>query len=288
MANEVLERLVEWAESDPAVRAMVLTSSLARDDETVDRLSDYDVIVAVTDAERFAQDTGWTEAYARPVARWGDEHTVHGVRTFFRGVVYEDAVKIDWMIWPDEVLQRVAQADELIEDLDVGYRVLVDKDGSTTAWKPASYRAHIPKPPTAEEYRALVEEFWWSATYVAKSLWRDDLVIAKFALDHDMKLDVLRRFLEWRVELDHDWSVRPGAYGRGLKRLLPPDLWADFERTYVGPDIDENWDALFATADLFRRVAIEVGEALGHEYPHDVDEGVRSMLEAVRGLPPRG
>ena len=288
MAHEVLDQLVAWAESEPAVRAMILTSSRARGDETVDRLSDYDVIVAVTDAERFASDTAWTAAYARPVARWGDEHTVHGVRTFFRGVVYEDAVKIDWTIWPDEVLERVGEVEELIEDLDVGYRVLVDKDGRTAAWKPASYRAHIPEPPTAEEYRALVEEFWWSATYVAKSLWRDELVIAKFALDFDMKLGVLRRFLEWRIELDHDWSVRPGAYGRGLKRLLPPETWAELERTYVGSGIEENWDALFATADLFRRVAVEVGDALGHEYPHDVDEGVRSMLEAVRGLPPRG
>jgi aminoglycoside 6-adenylyltransferase len=103
-----------------------------------------------------------------------------------------------------------------------------------------------------------------------------------------MKLGVLRRFLEWRIELDRDWSVRPGAYGRGLKRLLPPDLWNAFERTYVGAGIEDNWDALFATADLFRRVAVEVGEALGHAYPLEVDQGVRSMLEAVRRLPPRG
>jgi aminoglycoside 6-adenylyltransferase len=287
MAEEVLEKLVAWAESEPAVRAMILTSSLARDDDTVDSLSDYDVIVAVTDAERFATDTGWTAAYARPVARWGDETTVHGSRTYFRGVVYEDAVKVDWTIWPDEVIDRVAEAGELIDDLDVGYRVLLDKDGRTARWQRATYRAHIPKPPTAEEYRSLVEEFWWSATYVAKSLWRDEIVIAKFALDNDMKLGVLRRFLEWRIELDHDWSVRPGVLGRGLKRFLAPELWSEFERTYVGPGIEENWKALFATADLFRRVAVEVGEALGHEYPHEVDESVRSMLEAVRRLPPR-
>jgi len=39
-----------------------------------------------------------------------------------------------------------------------------------------SYQAHIPKRPTQAQYQALVEEFWWSATYVARSLWREELI----------------------------------------------------------------------------------------------------------------
>lgn len=282
---DVLGKLVAWGEPEPLVRAMILTSSRARGDETVDALSDYDVIVAVTDVEAFADDTAWTSCYGRPLARWGDEHEVHGLRTYFRGVVYEDGTKIDWSIWPDELLERVAETVELSDDLDVGYRVLLDKDGATSRWKAATHRAHIPPKPSKAEYRALVEEFWWSATYVAKSLWRDELVIAKFALDNDMKLGVLRRFLEWRIELEHDWSVRSGAYGRGLKRALPTDLWAEFERTYVGPGLEENWEALSRTNALFRRVAIEVGEALGYEYPQDVDDRMSALLEATREQP---
>jgi aminoglycoside 6-adenylyltransferase len=282
---DVIERLVGWAETDPAIDALILTSSRARTDETVDALSDYDVIIAVEDAEAFARDAEWTRAYGRPVARWGDEHEVHGLTTYFRGVVYEDGVKIDWTIWPYGLVARVAEADALPEDLDVGYRVLVDKDERTSGWKPATYRAHIPSPPPAAEYGALVEEFWWSSTYVAKSLWRDELIVAKFALDHDMKLGVLRRFLEWRIELDHDWSVRPGVLGRRLKRLLPAELWSEFERTYVGPGLEENWEALFRTTALFRRVAIEIGEELGHPYPQHVDERMTAYLHAVRGLP---
>jgi hypothetical protein len=40
-----------------------------------------------------------------------------------------------------------------------------------------------------------------------------------------MKLGALRRLLEWRVEIDHDWSVKPGRFGRGLERSLPADSW---------------------------------------------------------------
>lgn len=283
---EVLKRLIAWAETRPAVRAMILTSSRARDDETVDELSDYDVIVAVTDTDEFLRNDAYVSAYGRPLARWGDEDELLGLRTTFRGVVYDDGVKIDFTIWSEELLRRVVEQNELPEDLDVGYRVLVDKDGHATAWKSPTYRAHIPRQPTEEEYRALVEEFWWSSTYVAKSLRRDDLLMARFALDIDMKLGPLRRFLEWRIEIDHDWSLRPGTLGRNFARTLPPDLWSELRRTYVGPELAENWDALFRTAALFRGVAAEVGDALGYEYPQEVDDGITAQLKAVRDRPP--
>lgn len=113
------------------------------------------------------------------------------------------------------------------------------------------------------------------------------MVFAKFMLDYDTKFVALRRFLEWRVEVDHDWSLRPGAYGRGLERLLPADIWSELAGTYVGTDIEDNWNALFRTTALFRRVASDVGDVLGYEYPREKDEAVTSYLDGVRQIPSR-
>jgi hypothetical protein len=44
-------------------------------------------------------------------------------------------------------------------------------------------------------------------------------------------------------------------------------------------------EALFRTTAFFRRVATEVGDALGYEYPEDVDDAVTAQLRGVRGLP---
>jgi len=282
---EVLDRLVAWGTAEPAVQAMILTSSRAKPDAAVDVLSDYDLILAVTDAGGFAHDRAWEAGYGEPMVRWGDQSDVFGLVTYFRGIVYQDGAKIDYTIWPDTLLERVAQEPALPEMLDVGYRVLLDKDGRTSGWGAPTYRAHIPAKPTELEYRDLVEEFWWSSTYVAKSLWRDELVIARFVLERDLKLETLRLMLEWRIEIEHDWSVKPGVLGRGLKQLLPAGTWSELESTYVGPGSEENWAALLRTMALFRRVAREVGEALGYDYPQKVDDQVTAYLEGVRKLP---
>ena len=280
----VLERLIAWGAEHPSIRALILTSSRARSDDSVDLLSDYDVIAAVTDTDTFTTNNDWISAYGRPLARWGDQSELYGITKYFLGVVYADGVKVDYTLWPDALLERVAEAEALPEELDVGYRVLLDKNGRTSDWAAPTYQAHIPAPPTEAEYRALIEEFWWDTSYVAKALWRGEVVFAKFVLDHDAKFVALRRLLEWRIELDHEWSLRPGAYGRGLERLLPADISGELASTYVGTDVEENWDALFRTTALFRRVAIEVGDALGYAYPEDVDEGVSAHLEGVRRL----
>jgi aminoglycoside 6-adenylyltransferase len=285
---DVLDRLVAWGRAHPAVRAMILTSSRARPDGPVDLLSDYDLILAVTDVDAFGKNDTWISDYGRPMVRWGDQSELYDLATHFRGVVYEEGVKIDYTVWPEALLERVGEEAALPECLDVGYRVLLDKDGRTSRWKPPTYRAHIPEKPTEEEYLSEIEEFWWDTTYAAKSLWRGELVFARFSLDYDIKLGGLRRFLEWRIEIDHDWSVKPGVFGRGLERMLPADTWSELAGTYVGPDLEENWAALFRTTALFRRVAAEVGDALGYAYPQQLDDRVMSYLEEIQRLPRPG
>lgn len=282
---DALERLVACAEERPTVRAVIVTSSRARPDGPVDALSDYDVILAVTDPERFATDDAWQHDLGPPMVRWGDESELFGLPTHFRGVVYEDGTKMDYTIWPREILRRIPEHDTFLDELDAGYRVLLDKDGATSDWPAPTYRAYVPGRPTEAEYLALVEEYWWDTTYVAKSLWRDELMFAKYILEHDIATEALRRMLEWRIELDHDWSLPTGVLGRGFKRLLPADIWAELEATYVGPGIEENWAALARATGLFRRVAKEVGDALGFAYPRDVDDRVTAYLDAVKNLP---
>jgi aminoglycoside 6-adenylyltransferase len=282
--DEVLTRVVAWAEEQPLVRAVVLESSRAVEEAPLDRFSDYDCLLVVSETRPFSENSDWQRFFGEPLARFGDSKEILGYTTYFRLAFYQDHTKIDYAIWPVELLRTVVERQESSELLVWGYRVLLDKDGLAARLLAPTRTAHIPKKPTEREYLALIEEFWWEATYAAKNLWRDEVVFAHYNLDVVMKYELLLPMLEWRVELDRNWSWKPGVLGRGLKRALPPDLWAALERTYAGSGTAETWDALFATTELFRRVAREVGDALGYAYPQAMDDGVSAYLEAVRRL----
>jgi aminoglycoside 6-adenylyltransferase len=283
--KEVIERLAAWMERHPYIKAALLTSSRANQNAYTDKLSDYDVVLVVSDMTPFATDDSWTYGYGEVLVSFEDKSEIYGSEGLIRLVLYEDGTKIDYVIWPVEVLKRLLEEPELPENLDVGYRVLLDKANLTAGMEAPTYRAHIPRRPTEEEFNDLVNEFWWESTYVAKNLWRDDVFHSKYSFDVVMRFQLLLKMLEWYVETQHNWSLKPGRLGRGLKKHLPHEIWADVEATLAGAEVDENWIALFGMTNLFRRIAVQVANSLGYAYPQALDERVSSYLQRVKNLP---
>lgn len=280
--DKVLQQLVHWGEQHPLVCAVILTSSRAIPHADTDAFSDYDVILVLREIKSFYEDRGWLETFGPVLALYRDPLILdRGLERSAYVTQYESGLKIDFSLWRIELLKRIASEPQLPPEFDAGYQVLLDKNHLTDGLQPPTYSSYIPKPPTHIQYQTTIEEFFLDTTYVVKFLWRDDLMAAKHILDHSLKQEYLRRVLEWRIEIDHEWSVKPGPYGRGLKRWLPPDLWADLEDTYTGADLDSNWLALFRTIDLMHRVAIEVGQRLGYRYPSDLEQRVMRHLQRV-------
>jgi aminoglycoside 6-adenylyltransferase len=199
-------------------------------------------------------------------------------------VQFEDSLKIDFSLWEVEILRRIVAAPELPSEFDAGYQVLIDKDHLTEGIKPATFHAYIPKPPSEVEYQERIEMFFLDTIYVAKFLWRDDLMAAKYILETFVKDEHLRPMLEWHLEIEHDWSVKPGPYGRKLKKWLRPDLWKALESTYTGADLEDNWEALFRTIDLMSKTAEEVGEKLGFVFPFELEARTMAHLRRVKNL----
>jgi aminoglycoside 6-adenylyltransferase len=283
--DQVIQRLKDWAGDQESIRAMLLTSTRANPNADIDLFSDYDVILVVADILPYFEDRSWLWNFGEVLVVYRDPiQSLYGFGKFACITQYEDGTKIDFTFWPVEILRRVIDNTELPPDLDIGYHVLIDKDDITEGMRLPSYRAYIPSSPTEGEYLEAIEVFFHEATYVAKYLWRDDLMAAKYCLDHVMKMKKLRRMLEWRVECDRNWSLRMKDYGRGLKKVVAPEIWLELENTYVGAGVEENWVALFNTIDLMRKLANDIGSRLGYSYPNDLDRRMMVYLRMVKGL----
>ena len=273
---------MDWANQQQLIRAVILTSSRAIPHGALDLFSDYDVILACRSIQPFYLDRTWLGVFGPVLVVYRDPLIEdNGQERSAYVVQYENGLKIDFNLWPVELLQQVTSKGGLPPEFDAGYKILVDKDHLTAALTSPTYAAYIPTPPTETHYMELIEGFFLDTTYVAKFLWRDDMMAAKYILDDSLKQQHLRPMLEWHAEIDHQWSLKPGPYGRRLKQYVRPDLWAELECTYTGAGLEENWEALFRTVALMRRVATEVGEQLGYTYPQELERRVIDYLARV-------
>ncbi len=285
--DDVTSRLIQWAEQKNSIRAMLLTSTRAIPGAVVDVLSDYDVVLVVEDIHPFYEDRGWLHDFGNVLVAYWDPiypDPDFGFEKFGNVTEYGDALKIDFILLPVELFQRIVRAPQLPAEYDAGYRILLDKDKLTAGMKPPTYRGYIPLQPSNDVYQKLINDFFSDVPYVAKCLWRDELLPAKWCLDYDMKHVHLRPMLEWKIGLETDWSVAVGSLGKGLKKRLSSDVWSQVENTYAGADIRENWTALYRTIDLFRQIAVEVGQRLGYTYPHELDQRVTEYAREIQAF----
>jgi aminoglycoside 6-adenylyltransferase len=218
--RDVLNPIIQWANAKAEIRAVLLTSTRAVPNAHVDILSDYDVILIVRDIHPFVSDHSWLEDFGDVLVVYWDPvypNPTFGIDCCANVTQYADGLKIDFTLWPVSLFQKIVAAPVLHAELDAGYQVLLDKDGLTVAMQAPTFKAYLPKLPSLETYQTHVNDFLTDAPYVAKCLWRNELFPAKWCLDYDMKHVYLRQMLEWRVGIEHNWSVPVGLLGKGLK-----------------------------------------------------------------------
>jgi aminoglycoside 6-adenylyltransferase len=273
--SEVLTQFKEWAQNNELVRAALLTGSRANPNSQPDALSDYDIALYVTDLCPFQESDSWLSIFGTILVRWPlVPCSTFDKNWLTRLILFDDGVRIDFQITEATGTDPNASGND--------FRVLIDKDGLIKYSGEPDFSAYNIHKPSAEEYKTIVHEFWWDATYVPKYLWRDELPMAKYMLDDVLRFSYLHRLIEWYIGQQHDWAINAGCYGRWFKRYLSAWKWSEYESTYVGSGIEENWAAFFSLVDLFRTLAKEVGSKLGYEYPVELDEKVTDYFSVVR------
>ncbi len=274
--EEMLHELRSWAEGNDQIRGMVLTSSRVDDDGVVDLLSDYDVVLYVTDQEPFGKSDDWLKTFGAVMTRWPARPTWTDEGEVFRMVIYEDGVRIDWGIAKADCMDKYNGPTE-------PYRILIDKDHRVRNPIRTFHKTFHVKKPSEEQFSELIDEFWWDITYVAKSLWRDELYWAKY-MNGNLHFKYLEKVIEWYIGMQRAWAVTTNKHGRWFKRYLDPETWEEIEKTFSGAHEQENWDALFNSARLFRRLAQGIASGLDYRYDLETDQRVTAYMLKIRRL----
>jgi aminoglycoside 6-adenylyltransferase len=278
--NEMLELILTTARSDERIRAVVLNGSRANPQAQQDIFQDFDIVYFVTNVESFTDEENWIHRFGdimilqTPEAKCDPPPLGDGRFTYL--MQFMDGNRIDLTLFS---INR--KNDFRLESATL---LLLDKDGVFGQLPPASVSDYLPRPPTAQQFDDCCNEFWWVSNYIAKGLWRSQIVYAKTIFEKPFRTQLLQMLL-WYAGAKTNFQKNLGAHGKHLPQVLEPELSQLLMQSYAGAHIEENWDALIAACDLFRQVATEVAAQFGFNYPQGDDQKVSAHLAHVRSLP---
>jgi aminoglycoside 6-adenylyltransferase len=278
--REMLDLILDTAHADDRIRAVILNGSRVNPNAPRDPFQDFDVVYLVSNIAPFRHNLEWIQRFGELMILQLPEDMQdpppNQDERFAYLMQFTDGNRIDLTIAPLEKLAEFIQ-DSLTE-------VLLDKDGLVNILPPANDSDYLPQPPTIKAFSDCCNEFWWVCPYVAKGLWRGEILYAKNFLDHTVRAQLMK-MLTWYAGMRTQFSQSPGKNGKYLQNHLEPNVWEKLLGTFSDADIEHTWSALFTTCDLFREVAIQVAEHFAFDYPHDDDQRVSAHLKHIKDLP---
>jgi aminoglycoside 6-adenylyltransferase len=278
--HEMLDLIVNTARDDERIRAVIMNGSRANPSAPRDVFQDFDVVYLVTDVAPFKHNNAWIKRFGELMIMQMPEDMQDPPPSDDGGFTYlmqfTDGNRIDLGIYPLEKLDELGR-----DSLSV---LLLDKDGIVEPFPPPSDSDYLPTPPTAKAFADCCNEFWWVCPYMAKGLWREEILYAKSMLDQVVRPQLMK-MLTWYIGVQTGFSQNSGKLGKYFRRYLEPSLWTLLLETYADAGYENSWESLFAMCDLFRRVAISIADHFGFVYPHADDRNVSAHLEHVRHLP---
>ena len=256
ITHPFLDPILDWARRENAIRALVVTGSLARHDDSTDEYSDLDIQVVATDIKPYIEDDHWLDHLGKVWIRFPIHQNAP-----YRLVWFNGAIKVDFQFLSSDTVL----GDQLTDEYTRGYLVLLDKDDRFRNLPPSPRLFPQTPPPSAAEIQAAINEFWFEAIHVAQFIRRRDFWVVKHR-DWTMKTNLLR-MLEWHTRLVRRAPINTWPLGRRIAHWADEDTYAAVSRIWAGWDALALWDALLVQLDLFSRLSLELSVA--HQFIYD-------------------
>ncbi len=280
--QQMLSLILDIARRDERVRAVYMNGSRANPGAPRDALQDFDVVYVVTQTRPFVEDKTWLSAFGElAILQEPDRSTLfddhrNPDESYGYLMQFADGNRIDMTVQTREV----TAANYLSDSQTVP---LLDKDGLLPAIPPPSDADYLIRRPTAEQYRDCCNEFWWITLYVAKGLYRGELLYALEHLNAYLR-PMLLMMLSWQAGLATDFTCSAGKCCKYLPGLLPQEDAAALLRTWPTAGRPAIEAALAESVALFRRSAAAVAQRMGFAYDQREEDGATACLAWMLAL----
>ena len=277
----MLNKIIEWAQKDDAIRAAILTGSRAGKQQSVDRFSDFDIALFVSDPQKYTRDDAWIHALGNVSVSIPEKVDFDNQKIPTRLIVFEGGVGADISLWPADYLDTLIIRKQLPFACECAYSILIDKDNKAQHLPTALGKRNQATQPSQEEFASAVKVFFFEVFNCAKYIVRGDLWHAKLR-DWTTK-EYLLRMIEWHAHAMHGPDYDTFWHGKNMSKWVDKDIWAALGSCFGRFDAVDSHKALMATVSLFRNLAMQTAEKLGYEYSKNIDESISQFIRLCGG-----
>lgn len=284
MNMSLVDKIVAFARADEDIRAVILEGSFAVHFQ-VDELSDYDINIYALNFEHYLLDDRWLSRIGDVLLYQKEHFQFYETTIPTRLVLFRDQQRVDFSFWHLTLLAEMIRGEKQYESYSNGYQILVDKDRLAEQLKSPNGTGFVISPPSRDEFLQTLYDFWFEACCLAKYLSRRDLWYAKLIENRYIK-DYLYRMALWDHQAAKAWQPDRLLHteGKRFEKWASSELIDAVSRCFSRYDVDETWSSLFATMDVFHRLARQISHRLHFEYPDRVEQDMFNYLRYLKGL----
>jgi len=265
--DNIMKKLVLFANELELIQAMLLFGSRARVKNVADKYSDYDIIFLVKDVGYFLNTDQWLNqiekyyiSFQEPTAACGQE----------RRVFFCDAMDMDFLFYDVKESERLAADSTIQSFFSRGYKILVDKIDFKGAIERNKPFEEIKTIFSEKEFINLANTFWFHSIWSVKKILRGETWSAKSCVDGYMK-DLLRQMLEWYSKAVNSKEFDVWHDGRFLDNWVDENIKKQLKTAYGTYDAVDILRAMTNTMRIFSEVSSKTAAILDYAYPKEAE-----------------
>ncbi len=279
--NDIIDNVLTFAKKCEDVRAVIRTDMVP----VREFLWTYNFYFIVNDVDKFEKNDCFENCFGERILLYrGDKNYPDMfLNTKAHLMVFEDGITIvinaiDKKTFMDKYEGTVRYNNVWIGDT---FQKLLDKDELLLPIERLEEKKIFwTEKPTESVFYGTCSEYYWVLKTFAEYSLRKELLPAMFYLNISIR-ELLNKMLYWYIALKEQEPIEIGILGSNLEKLLEPELFDIYKKTYPTADYESIWKSYQAVVSLWNIVGHRIAEQCNFEYP-ELQE--KKMLEFINNL----
>lgn len=274
---QIRKNILNLAEQNDSISAVIEIGSQTRKTETADEYSDLDVVIVSSISDEFIKNDAILSEIGDIRISFVEPTFAGGVE---RRILFEGNLDVDFILLSPQQLVSAIDSHFIDGIFARGFKVVYDSMGISEKLSGIKNENADYEMPSQEEFSNMVNDFWFHTVWSAKKICRGELWTAKMCIDSYLKM-YLMKVIELYHLSKYGKSFDVWHNGRMLEKWADRDVTERVKGCFAKYDRDDIARALRCTAELFGELAKECVQTGTYSYPCIAEEYAKEVYEAL-------